>query len=72
MRRKRLRYVAELLKTVTMSVAIFRVKGRGRFVDLDDQTRAHLTAALDEHDALMARFTPEHTFENDGLIWLHL
>jgi hypothetical protein len=46
-------------------VPIYRVTVRGRFADLDDDTRATLVAEADVHDALNAAFTKDGTFVYD-------
>ncbi len=48
-----------------MPIHIVRVTVRGQFDRPDAATRAELVAAAEDHDALLARFTPEGTFTYD-------
>ncbi len=49
-----------------MSLHIYRATVRGRFADLDDNTRATLLAEAAEHETLVAaRFTPAGSFVYD-------
>jgi len=47
---------------------IYRAVVRGRFADLDDDTRARLTAALDDHDAFKSAFTAAGTLTYEKAI----
>lgn len=49
-----------------MAVHVYRVIVRGRFVGLDDDARARLTADLDRHAGLPEGFTTEGTLTYDA------
>ena len=51
-----------------MSIHVFRVIVRGRFAALDPENRAALLEAVDEHEALRAKFTKEGTLTYDRRI----
>lgn len=45
-----------------MTLHIFRVTVRGQFDQLDPDVRAELLAEADQHDNLLAHFSPDGTF----------
>jgi Family of unknown function (DUF6204) len=47
---------------------MFRATVRGRFGELSDRARRHLTASVDEHSIFVSAFTPEGTFTYDEQI----
>ena len=48
---------------------VYRVTVRGRFFELDDDVRARLSHAVEDHDITKSAYTPEGTFVYDKNIY---